>query len=209
MIVRRLAALALTLPLVLMACSSPIRTQLLARSGAAPLVKLAVVGVSAAPKMTNAGGVEPRLAANVVTGRLLEALYDLRTFQVVPPSEVSTALGASTGLDSLESNVLLHGTFGVQAVLRGKLVRFQQRLGGPRGATRPAAVSFTLELSGADGLVIWRGSYEEVQQSLADDPGSFSRARQRNFRWVTAETLAQYGARELIHEMPGTSASWK
>jgi hypothetical protein len=200
-----LAALSLTL----LSCSNPIRTQTLARVGATPLSKLALVTAGVARNFRSDGSIEPKLAAQIVTGRVLQALYDLRTFEVVPPGEVASVLSASPGLDPLGSNVRLNGTFGVQAVLRGTVSRFQQRLGGPRGASRPAAVAFMLELSGADGLVIWRGNYEEVQQSLSDDPGSFSRARARSFRWVTAETLASYGARELVMEMPGPSASWK
>ncbi len=202
---RVLAAIALTL----FACSTPIRTQTLARVGAAPLSKLALIAAEATPRLTGDGGVERELAAQIVTGRVLEALNDLRSFEVVPPNEVAVVLGSSPGLDPLGSNVRLNGTFGVQGVLRVRVSRFQQRQGGPRGAARPAAVSFTIELSGADGLIIWRGSYEEIQQSLSDDPGSFSRARARSFRWVTAETLAAYGARELVLEIPGPSASWK
>lgn len=193
----------------LLACGSPIRTQTLARVGAAPLSKLALVPARVAPNYRGDADVPPELAAQIVTGRVLQALLELRTFEVVPPAEVASVLAGSPGLDPLGSNVRLNGTFGVQGVLRTTVLRFQQRQGGPRGATRPAAVSFTLELSGADGMVVWRGTYEELQKSLSDDPGSFGRARARGFQWVTAETLTSYGARELIDEMPGTSASWK
>lgn len=201
--------LAVLVALGLIACSTPIRTTTLARSGAAPLTKLALVPAEPTPNFSGDGDLEPQLAAQIVTGRVLQALLELRTFEVVPPGEVVSVLQGSPGLDPLGANVRLNGTFGVQGVLRIKLSRFQQRQGGPRGATRPAAVAFTLELSGADGLVIWRGTYEELQKSLSDDPGSFARARARGFQWVTAETLAAYGARELIDEMPGPGASWK
>ena len=202
---RVLAAIAIAL----FACSTPIRTQTLVHLGATPLSKLALVAAEATPRLTGEGGVERDLATQIVTGRVLKALNDLRSFEVVPPSEVAAVLGSSPGLDPLAGNLRLNGTFGVQGVLRLWVSRFQQRQGGPRGVSRPAAVSFTLELSGADGLIIWRGTYEEIQQSLSDDPGSLSRARARKFRWVTAETLANYGARELVLEIPGPGASWK
>ena len=197
------------LALVLLACSTPIRTETIAHSGTAPLTKLALVPVEPAPRFKGAGGVPRELAAQLVTARVLDALNELRTFEVVPPGEVTTALAAVPGENDIDRNVRLNRTFGVQAVLEGTVSRFNQREGGPRGVSRPAAVSFSLELRGADGLVIWRGSYEERQQSISDDPRSLSRARQRRFQWVTAEALAQYGARELIDELPGPRASWK
>lgn len=197
------------LALVLLACTTPIRTTTLGRGGAAALAKVALVTAVPTPNFSGDGDIEPSMAAQIVTGRVLQALLELRTFEVVPPGEVAAVLAGSPGLDPLGSNVRLHGTFGIQGVLRVKVSRFQQRLGGPRGATRPAAVAFTLELSGPDGLIIWRGVYEELQKSLSDEPGSFGRARARGFQWVTAETLARYGARELVVEMPGPSASWK
>ncbi len=195
--------------LVLLACSTPIRTQTIAHWGTAPLKKLALVPVEPAARFRGEGGVSRELAAQLVTARVLDALNELRTFEVVPPGEVTTALAAVPDENDLDRNVRLNRTFGVQAILQGTVNRFNQREGGPRGASRPAAVSFSLELRGADGLVIWRGSYDETQKSISDDPGSFGRARRRSFRWVTAESLAQYGARELIDELPGPRSSWK
>jgi hypothetical protein len=197
------------LGLVLLACSTPIRTERVAHSAAAPLTKLALVPVEPAPRFRGERGVTRELAAQLVTARVLDALNELRTFDVVPPGEVTIALAAVPDESLIDRNVRLNRTFGVQAVLQGSVSRFNQREGGPRGASRPAAVTFSLELRGADGLVIWRGTYDERQQSISDDPLSFARARSRRFQWVTAEALAQYGARALIEELPGPRASWK
>jgi hypothetical protein len=198
------------LAIVLLACSSsPVRTTTLGRGGAASLSKLALVAAEPGPRFRADETIPPEMAAKIVTGRVLQALLELRNFEVVPPTEVATVVAGSPGLDPLGTNMRLNGTFGVQAVLRSTVNRFQQRQGGPRGATRPAGVAFTLELSGADGLVIWRGTYEEIQKDVGTDPGSFWRAWSRSFQFVTAETLASYGARELVMEMPGPRASWK
>ncbi len=117
----RLAVAALAL--VLLACTTPIRTTTLGRGAAAPLVKLALVSAEPAPNFSGDGDIEPALAAQIVTGRVLQALLELRTFEVIPPGEVAAVLAGSPGLDPLGSNVRLNGTFGVQGVLRVKVSR--------------------------------------------------------------------------------------
>ena len=51
------------------------------------------------------------------------------------------------------------------------------------------------------GAPLWRGSYDEAQRGLVDEPRSLLRARERGFRFVTAAALARYGARELVRAL--------
>ena len=87
------------------------------------------------------------------------------------------------------------------AILFGTLHRFREREGREEGAQHPAAVRFELELLGPEGAPLWRGSYDEAQRGLVDEPRSLLRARERGFRFVTAAALARYGARELVRAL--------
>lgn len=139
-------------------------------------------------------------AARVVTARVLEALAGVADLDVVPPEEVERTVAAK--LDPAVAVPALHSRFGVDGVLSGVVKRFVTRVGSEAGVTRPASVWLQLELRDPTGAVVWRGSYDETQRSLTEDLGSFSRARERGFRWVSAEELAAYGARELVASLP-------
>lgn len=197
----------------LAACTTPIETQDLALRSTGPLVKFALVQLQVADRVR---GAQPERDKNrpsqLVTARLLGAFDRHRTFELVSSAEVVTALGrdvASSPADRVRACGRLSQTFGVQGILFGTVERFQQRVGGERGVTRPAAVRFRLELRSRTGEVIWRGIYDEAQQSLAADPRSLQRVRERDFRWVTAEELARYGARELVLALPGGPETFK
>jgi hypothetical protein len=129
----------------------------------------------------------------VVTTRVLQALTQETHFDVVPPEEAAR-VGAPGRVPSFAE---LKKQFGVDAILTGVVHRYTERVGGPGGAMKPAAVWFTIEIHTTDGKRIWTGSYDETQRGLSEDLGSFKRAWDRGFRWVTAADLAGYGARQL------------
>jgi hypothetical protein len=156
---------------------------------------------------------QEKYATEIVTARVQEALIEIGGFEVVPQAEVAMLVGAEPGAELTDDPMpiarRLHGAFGVQGILYGTVRRFYGREGGPRGASKPAAVAFVLELRHVDGPLLWKGEYDETQKSLSEDPGSFQRARERGFSWVSAEALAQYGASELVRQMPGSGQAWK
>jgi hypothetical protein len=205
-----LALLAVEVALFL-ACSSPIRVESLAAMSERPIHKLAVVPFEPQIPLTAGGPADE--AATYVTSRVLESLSDQERFVVIPPGEVLHALGArgQSGLPSAPDEIggSLAATFGVDALVFGQVRRFNKRTGGAKGASRPASVRFDMELRGEDGALLWRGVYDETQRSISEDLGSFSLAMSRGFRWVTAEELAGYGARELVAAMSEAVRSWR
>jgi hypothetical protein len=140
-------------------------------------------------------------AADVVTSRVLEALAGMPGLTTIPPEEVTHVVPERA--DPVVAAQALHRMFGVDAVLTGTVHRFVTRVGSEAGATRPASVSFVLELRDPTGELLWRGRYDETQVELTDDLGSFPRAYARGFRWLSAEELARFGARELVAKLPG------
>lgn len=89
------------------------------------------------------------------------------------------------------------------AVLVGRVLIYQER-GGSKWGGDPAVVGFELKLVGADGKVLWVGSYFERQQPMTEDFAGFL---DRGGLFVTADELAAYGAEHVLKEFPfGTRA---
>ncbi len=162
--------------------------------------KLAVLPFEAAGTVLSTS---PSGAAELVTGRVLEELALQSRFELIPPVESARLLELRGVMapSRAEACRALHAGFGVDAILFGTLHRFREREGSEEGAQRPAAVRFELELLGPEGAPLWRGSYDEAQRGLVDEPRSLLRARERGFRFVTAAALARYGARELVRAL--------
>lgn len=192
------------LPLLLgltLGCAPPIWTEV-ANPQPSPVVrKIAMLPFSGDPAP---GGMLDSDAVRIVTTRVLQALTQETNLQIIPPDETLLVPGAGgrTGAELLEKN------FGADAVLTGVVRRFVERSGGPSGSSRPSAVWFTLELRTTGGALLWSGTYNETQAALSDDLGSFRRAWQRGFKWVTAADLAGYGARELAQALAEEVAAW-
>jgi hypothetical protein len=203
----------LLVAVLVLGCVTPVEVQMPGEPQVRPLRKLALVPFSLGRQLTAADpeGTPPGFVSEVVTARVLESIVLWTDLGVVPPEEVSRVLVAAGPLDSprtpADIGARLAASFGVDAVLFGRVDRFVSRIGGGRGASRPAAVRFRLELRAVDGAVIWVGTYDEKQRSVLESPGSLRRAMKRDFRWVTAENLVAYGAEELARRLPG--GSWK
>lgn len=200
----------------LAACAtSPVRTERAPEANLGSVRRVAVAPFEAQPipqAQASDGAVEED-AASVVTSRVLEALGESDRFEVVPPEEVERWLAAhgptGAGIRSPEGVREIARGFGVDAVLVGRVHRYTSRVGGERGSSRPASVGFDLELRSADGARLWTGSYDEAQRSLNENLFAIGRARERGFRWVTAEELARYGARELVSRLEEDAGPWR
>ena len=165
-------------------CALPISTQLGAQEQPPKLEKIAVESFSA--DLTRGSTIAPD-AAGIVTARVLAALTRETDLEIVPPGET---------------------TRGVDAVLSGVVRRYEERVGGPGGAFKPASVWFTQELRTLEGELIWSGTFEETQRALSEDLGSLPRAWRRGFKWLTAAELATEGADELATALAEDTAPW-
>jgi hypothetical protein len=166
--------------LVAAGCAAPIRTELYDGDLPPKPQAIAVVALRVDPLL---GAAVPEAAAALVTARLIDALDSEAHLRVVAPAESD-------------------------AILSGVVRRYSEREGSASGVRHPASVWFALELRGADGRVLWTGTYEETQSPLSEDLGSLPRAWERGFRWVTAEDLASYGARMLVRDLAREMSTW-
>lgn len=111
---------------------------------------------------------------------------------------------SSTGMLTERNMVAQAGRFSkADAVLTGYIYRYEERVGTPFAASRPASVAFSLHLiRSADGADVWFGYVDETQQALSENLFNMAIFWQRRGRWVSADEMAQAGLTELLDKFP-------
>jgi hypothetical protein len=89
----------------------------------------------------------------------------------------------------------------VDAVLRGDLRIFEERIGTELAAKRPAHVVFGVELLRGDGVALWQGQYAEQQQSLSENLWNLPGFVRAGGTWVRARELAELGAARIVDQL--------
>lgn len=106
-------------------------------------------------------------------------------------------------LDQLEAAVETGKKLGADGVLVGFVYRFAQRVGGPLAADRPASAAFDLAMVRvSDGSVLWKNSFDETQQSFADNVLAARQYMERGLRWFTVQEWGDIGVHQLLERFP-------
>jgi hypothetical protein len=111
---------------------------------------------------------------------------------------------SSTGMLT-ERNMVAQAGRSTQAdaVLTGYIYRYEERVGTPFAASRPASVAFSIHLiRSADGADVWFGYMDDTQQALSENLFNFEVFWQRKGRWVSADEMAEAGLTELLDRFP-------
>lgn len=159
------------------------------------------------PLAESAGEGSPgREAAALVAERLAAALAE-RGLEVVGPERVAGVLGieraARAKLDAATAARRVAEAFGADGLALGSLWRFEERSGQAAGSLRPAAVGFEVTLHAApSGESLWSAIFDERQHALTDNLFNAARYPGGGLRWLTAEELAVWGARETADAAP-------
>jgi len=214
-VARALAALATAgIAAGLLACQAPqtVRTQSYPSREAEGLDirSAAVAPFQVAPRYSRGErSVDPRSAARLVERFVAEALAE-RGVTVVPPGDVRAALDLDEtspgGLPPRrEVAEVMHREFGVQALLYGTVHRMLERTGENLAAASPASVWFEVTMVEAPSAIrLWSGTFNETQQALNENLLNARRYPGGGTRWLRAEELARWGAREVARELPST-----
>ncbi len=211
--VTRVAILVLAIAAV--ACATPIQVHQPPDAPVRAVGKIAVVPFSLGQPLTTRTRAinHAESIAGRVTSQVLSAFSAYPEITVIPPGDVDRVIsaGGPMGAPTSPKNIgrALWEIFGTEAVLYGTVRRYDARQGGDRGVRKPAGVWFDVELRSMEGQLMWSASYDEIQRSVAEDMGSFSRAASRGFRWISAEELTRYGAQEVVDALIRDSESWK
>lgn len=164
---------------------------------------IAVAVPPSTERLPQATATVPAYAAEKVTQIFFARLQKWEGVRILSPEEASramTALGPEAKGAAPEDLVKkVAARLSADAVLLGRVLVYQERVGSKLGATPPAAVGFEVKLVGADGVILWVGNYYERQQPMNKDFVGFV---ERGGVFVTAEELAQYGAEHIIRRFP-------
>jgi len=159
-----------------------------------------------AQKRESATSVAPDVATALV-GRYLSEALQRRGIPVVPADDVARVLAtqvpANQRLVPRAVARVVAAEFGADAVLMGDVTRYRERSGQAAGTLHPAAVGFEVTLYSAPGAQrLWNGVFSETQQALSENVLSTYRYPGGGTRWLTAEELAQWGAKETVAAIP-------
>ncbi len=145
--------------------------------------------------------VVPPAAGEKVTDLMWGKLKTRSGLQVLSPGDaaaVARELAGGAAPEIVPAHMIAQ-RLRADAALSGKVLVYQERVGGRLGADPPAAVGFEVKLVAPDGMVLWEGNYYERQRPMIEDIVGFF---QRYGMFVTAEELAAYGAAALTDAFP-------
>lgn len=150
----------------------------------------------------------PEAAADFMTETLKSFLMNDKTYRFIfsdQTDEMHANLPADqNGVVRMSELVTTFGeTNAVDAILVGYLFHFKERVGTSYSVESPASVSFSLFLVRVtDRRIVWRGIYEETQQSLSENILKLGIFIKRKARWITAREMAAEGLENLISTLP-------
>ncbi len=144
-------------------------------------------------------------AASLLTDLLYEKLAGDPKFYLVPENQAlglwSEVLSQYTNASAYRLIAEIGRRLGAEAVLYGKVFRFQERQGSGFSVVKPASVAFALILVRvSDARVIWRGWFDETQRPLSENV--LSLRLYGKIRWLTAEELAKRGLEKVLRSFP-------
>ncbi len=144
---------------------------------------------------------------NTLTQLLQQKMEALGTFKVLPLEKMEEAFSHWNKKQFEEklilSSIQLGKELNLDFIIVGFLFRFEERIGSPIGAEKPASVGFDIHLFRLrDGIEVWQEKFDETQRPLSENLfkiGSFFR---RKASWLTAEELASVGMDEMLKKLP-------
>lgn len=195
-------ALALALLLALAGCGAQ---QATTPRGPVFARVIAVLPFETAPSADHGERRGEATAGDLVTAQVYRVLAAQTVYLVVPDLAVADSLGlpeVRRAVGQLDRAVALGRATGADAVIIGRVKRFDQRVGTAYGASQGAAVDFEMGLvSVADGDVVWRGEFADRQEELSSNILDAWMFWSAGPRWLSASELAGLGVDRLWDEL--------
>ena len=142
-----------------------------------------------------------------VTDSFLSALNERKGFQLITPDAAydiqSSFMDTSSTQSDLDLMVKVGKNFQADALIMGRVYRYQERIGTKLAADTPASVAFDVLLLEADsGRLLWEGHFKETQKSLSENLYNFRKFFKRGGKWLTAAELTDIGVEEVLKTFP-------
>ena len=144
-------------------------------------------------------------AAEILTDLLYQKLEGKEQFYLVPPNQAmglwAEVLSKYTNASAYRLIAEIGRRLNTEAVLYGKVFRYQEREGSGFSVVKPASVAFALILIRvSDARVIWRGWFDETQKPLSENV--LSLRLYGKIGWLTARELAERGLDRVLRSFP-------
>jgi hypothetical protein len=129
-------------------------------------------------------------------------LKDNPEVRVLSSNEVAFLVPEISG-GQIGTVIALGQKLNCDGVLLTTVRRYKQREGTEYAADSPASVNFSMVLRhSSNGNVLWSADFREKQQSFLSNIFSFTRAKERGFKWVSVEKLMEQGITKRLNECP-------
>ncbi len=156
------------------------------------------------PNPINKGHVSAQ-GAEILTALLYKHLKGRSLFYLVPENTAlglwTEVLSKHTGARSLKLISLIGQKLGADAVLYGKVFRYEERKGSGFAVAKPASVAFALILVHTkDAKVLWKGWFDETQKPLFEN--ILAIRFYKGIGWLTAQELAEKGLEKVLDDFP-------
>lgn len=130
---------------------------------------------------------------DVIPVEQVEGLYRQITLETISPKEAELISKLGKGLKA-------------DAIVVGYVYRYQERIGTPYAAQKPASVAFEIQLIDVEeGLRSWRATFDKTQRSLMENLFNFRFFVKDKGRWITARELAAEGVDEIMQNFPAAT----
>lgn len=150
----------------------------------------------------------PEPPGDTVTRAMQTSMREYGDWQIVDDLTVGEAFRQLYGEvrpPTPEEAVAVGRALRADAVVRGQVKVFDERIGSELAAKRPAHVIFAAELVRmTDGASVWQAEYSEQQQSLSENLWNLPGFVRAGGTWVRAGELSEIGASQMVEKLHTT-----
>jgi len=152
---------------------------------------------------TSTSPVEAKASDNDAQELLASLVYStmasMSNWQIVSDSEVREVEQSAPRTDGAARNRQLGELVYADAVIRGRIQRYRERVGDEWGAKSPASVAFVLDLIDVRrGDIVWSARFDETQKPLSENIFAIGELGQRGVRWLSASQLTHAGVKKAV-----------
>ena len=143
----------------------------------------------------------PEPPGETVTRAMADAMRRLPHWEITDPLVVGEGFRRLYGevrAPTPEEARAVGKLLAVDAVLRGQVSAFDERVGTEIGAGQPARVDFAVELIRVPAdTIVWQGEFAEQQPALSDNFWNLGGFLRSGAKWLRARELAGLGADQV------------
>ena len=141
-------------------------------------------------------------AQELLADLVYSTMVSMANWQIISDSEMREVERDVPRIDGAARIRKLGESVYADAVIRGRVQRYRERVGDEWGAKSPASVAFVLDLIDVKrGDVVWSARFDETQKPLSENIFAIGEISQRGVRWLSASQLTQAGVKKAISDL--------